>query len=142
MANPRATLDFEGIGAEYETYRIDNSTITYDADEMGGSAQVGKAVTMSAAATVQLVGDGEAVIGRLVSVEKDGFCAVQTGGYVKLPGGNGATLTLGKKIVGALNASSEEGYVRVCATGTAAELGVARGFIVDASTTTAVVIKL
>lgn len=142
MANPRATLDFEGIGAQYETYKIDNSTITYDVDETGGSAQVGLAVTMSAANTVQLVGDGEAVIGKLISVDKDGFCSVQTGGYMTLPGGSGATLTLGKKIVGDLGAASAEGYVREVATATAAELGVARGFIVDASDTTAVVVKL
>lgn len=142
MADPRNTVAFEGINAEYVTFLIDDSTITYSATTAGGSSKVGLAVALSASKTVETAGNGEEVIGKLVSVESDGKAVVQVGGYMSLPAGNGASLTPGKKIVGALNASSAEGYIREVATGTAAELGVARGMIIDATTTTAVVVRL
>lgn len=142
MADPRAAASFEGLDAEFATFKIDNSTITYSATATNGSSVVGRAVTMSAAKTVALAADGNAVVGKLVAVESDNYATVQTEGFMTLPGGNGASLTLGKKIVGALNASSAPGFIREVATGTAAELGVARGYIVDAGTTTAVVVNL
>jgi hypothetical protein len=141
MADPRNTVAFDDIGYEAQTFLIDNSTITYSATATNGSASVGLAVALSAAETVELVGDGEEVIGKLIKVESDNKAVVQTAGYMTLPGGTGASLTVGKKIVGDLLVSAE-GYIREVATGTAAELGVARGFIVDAGTTTAVVVKL
>lgn len=139
MADPRATVVLDDVG-EYEVYTflIDNSTITYSSSEVNGSASVGLAVKMSAAKTVALAGDGDAVIGKLIQVFADNTATVQVGDVLVLPGGNGASLTLGKKIVGALNASSAAGYIREVATGTAAELGKARGAILDAGTTTAV----
>ncbi|MCC6457272.1 MAG: hypothetical protein IT328_20125 [Caldilineaceae bacterium] len=141
MANPRDDVRFEGIGYKAQTFKIDNSTITYDATKANGSAQVGLAVTFSAAKTVQLVGDGEAVVGKLIQVEADGKAVVQTGGYASFPGGTSAGLTLGKKIVGDLLVAAE-GYIREVATATAAELGVARGQIVDASDTAEVWVNL
>ena len=139
MSDPRATVVLDDVG-EYEAYTflIDNSTITYSSSEVNGSASVGLAVKMSAAKTVALAGDGDAVIGKLIQVFADNTATVQVGDVLVLPGGNGASLTLGKKIVGALNASSAAGYIREVATGTAAELGKARGAILDAGTTTAV----
>lgn len=142
MADPRNTVAFEGINAEYVTFLIDNSTITYSATATNGSASVGLAVGFSTHKTIELVGDGEEVVGKLVSVESDGKAVVQTGGYMTLPGGTSATLTPGKKIVGDLGASSAEGYIREVATATAAELGVARGMIVDAGTASATVVRL
>jgi hypothetical protein len=142
MADPRASVDFVGIGYRAETFKIDNSTITYDATKSGGSTQVGLAVRLSAAATVELVGDGEDVVGKLVQVDKDKFAVVQTKGYLTLPGGSGAALTRGEKIVGDLGAASAEGYIRAVDTSTASELGHARGRIIDAGTTTAVVVDL
>lgn len=142
MANPQNIVDYTGIKPVYVTYKIDNSTITYDDQEVGGSNKVGLAVTFSAADTIQTVGDGEMVLGKLIVVEADNKATVQVGGYMTLPGGNGASLTRGKKIVGALNASSAEGYIREVATATAAELGVSRGFIQNAGTTTAVIVRL
>jgi len=142
MADPRDTVAFDGIDAEYITFLIDNSTITYSATATNGSDKVGLAVGFSANKTVETVGNGEEVVGKLVSVSKDNYAVVQVDGYMTLPAGNGASLTPGKKIVGALNASSAEGYIREVATGTAAELGVARGMIIDAGTTTAVVVRL
>lgn len=143
MADPRAANSFE-IGpkpGETATFVHDN-TIVYDATKTGGSTQVGLAVSVESDNVVTLVGDGENVLGKLLSVDSDGFCVVQTDGWMTLPGGSGATLTAGEKIVGDLGAAAAEGYVRAVATGTAAELGHARGMIVDASTTTAVIVKL
>jgi hypothetical protein len=61
MADPRNTIDWEGLGKEAEPFIIDASTITYDATQVLGSAQVGLAVTLSAAKTVALTADGDAV---------------------------------------------------------------------------------
>jgi hypothetical protein len=142
MSNPRDAVEFEGQGSLPLTFIIDNSTITYSATAEGGSSQVGLAVKLTSANTLALTTDGSAVIGKLLSVSKDLKARVQVNGTMKLAGGNGASLTVGKKIVGALNASSAGGYIREVATGTAAELGLARGFIIDAGTTTAVEVCL
>lgn len=144
MADPRNAIDFEGIGILTATYKIDNSTIVYDATKAGGAAttMLNKAVTLSAAGTVALAADGDAVEGKLLLVESDNKCTVQVGGYTTFPGGDSASLTLGKKFVGALGAAAAKGYIREVATGTAAELGKCRGRIVDAGTTTAVMVDL
>jgi hypothetical protein len=142
MANPRNIVDFTDIDVVNVTYPIDNSTIIYDATKANGSAQVGLAVTFSADRTVALTADGNRVVGKLIKVEGDNKAVVQVEGYVQLPGGASASLTVGKAIVGALGASSAKGYIREVATATAAELGVCRGEIVDNDTTTAVWVKL
>lgn len=142
MADPRNAVTLVGIGYEAETFLIDNSQITYSATVAGGSSQVGLAVTLSAADTVKLAEDGEGILGKLIKVEADNKAVVQTGGYMTLPGGTGASLTRMKKIVGALGAASAKGYIREVATATAAELGVCRGMITNAGTTTAVVVRL
>jgi len=142
MANPRDVIDFEGIGIEAATFKVDNSTITYSAAVANGSSQVGLAVGLSADGTIELVGDGEEVVGKLLKVESDNKATVQVGGFMTLPGGDSATLTLGAKIVGDLGAASAEGYIRAVNTATAAELGLARGMIIDATPTTAVTVRL
>ena len=142
MADPRDAIRFDDIKPVFVTYKIDNSTITYDSTKTRGSAQVDLAVTFSADDTVQLVGDGEAIEGKLISVDADKKCVVQVGGFMTLPGGSGATLTRGKKIVGDLGAASAEGYIREANTAVAAELGVQRGRIINNGTTTAVVVVL
>jgi hypothetical protein len=141
VADPRLTVSNEGVEPRYRTYLIDNSQITFSATTAGGSAQVGLAVNFSAANTVQLAGDGEAVIGKLLNVEANLVCRVQIGGCMTLPAGTGASLTRGKKIVGAVLVAAR-GYIREVATATAAELGVARGFIANAAVTTAVEVDL
>lgn len=141
MADPRLDVKFDELHARRTTYKIDNSTITYDATKANGSDQVGLAVTLSDDETVALAGDGEAIEGKLISVESDNYCTVQVGGYCTLPAGTSASLTNGKKIVGDLLVAAK-GYIREVATATAAELGVARGRIIDNSTTTAVVVDL
>lgn len=138
----RGNVSNVGIAPITESFDIDNSTIVYDATEVNGSAQVGLAVTFSGDDEVELVGDGEAVVGKLLKVESDNKCTVQVGGVMTLPGGDSATLTLGEKIVGDLGAASAEGYIRAVDTATAAELGHAKGEIQNAADTTAVVVKL
>lgn len=139
--DPRDDVRFDEVGERW-TFEIDNSTITYSETEDNGSAQVGLAVTLSADDTIELVGDGEHVLGKLISVDADDKAVVQVSGYMTLPGGSGATLTLGEKVVGDLGTASAEGYIRAVATGTASELGHARGHIQNNDDTTAVVVRL
>lgn len=103
---------------------------------------MGLAATWSANDTVALTQDGNYVAGKIESVESDGFATLIVGGFVTLPGGDGATLTRGKKIVGALRTGSLRGGIREVATATAAELGVQRGAIVNNADATAVVVDL
>lgn len=142
MTNPRNQVGYEGIRPDTETYIIDASTITFSDLEENGSAQVDLAVTFSADNTVALCADGDFVLGKLILVESDGKCTVQIGGFMSLPGGASATLTRGLAIVGALGASSAKGYIRVAASGTAAELAKCRGFIQANGDPTAVLVRL
>lgn len=144
MADPRNAVNNEAFAepTDYVTFHIDNSTITYDSAQVGGSAQVGLVVTYSADDTVQLIGDGEAVVGKLIKVESDDKCVVQVKGWMTLPAGDGATVTRGSKIVGDLGVASAEGYVRDVNTAVAAELGVQRGMISNVADTAAIVVKL
>lgn len=151
MANPRLAISLEGVDPKFNTFIIDDSTITYDAAEEGGSAQVGLAVRLlpGTANAIELIGDGEAVLGKLIKVEADNRATVQTHGGMTLPGGTGATLTVGKKIVGDVLVAAE-GYIREVADPTTVdptlaqllELNASRGAIVDPTTTTAVVVYL
>lgn len=141
MANPRSTVDFSGIKPLNITCVADNSTVTFDRDEEGGSAQVGLAVNLSASKTIQLAGDGEVVLGVLLSVEPDGMCTVQVGGVATFKGGTSATLTPGTKIVGDL-LSAAEGYIQTVGTGSVGALAPGRGVILDASDTNAVKVLL
>ena len=142
MADPRAVINWNSVGqGDYVTLKIDNSTITYSSTVAYGSSVVGRAVTMSTDDTVALAADGEAILGRLEKVTSDNFCVVKWKGAVKLPGGTGATLTLGAKIVGDLLVA-DKGYVQAAAAGTAAHHVVSRGFIVNNDDTDNVVILL
>ncbi len=143
MADPRNTIGYDDIKPVYETRIVDAVTITYDGTKARGAAatMIDKAVTLSGNGTVALAADGDAVHGRLESVDPDGKCSVQTGGNIRFPGGASATLTRGTKIVGALGAGSAKGYIRSAASATAAELIKCKGEIVDTSDTTAVVVR-
>lgn len=142
MTNPRGAVENLYTDEIYMSAVADGVTITYDATQEGGSSVVGRAVTLSGDDyTISTVADGEAVLGRLVDVKADGRCTVQKSGFMPLPAGTGASLTRGKKIVGDLLVAAE-GYIREVNTAVAAELGVARGMIIDPSDTTAVVVYL
>jgi hypothetical protein len=144
MASGRNQVDYTDIRREAITYWADGVTIVFDQTSPLGApaSMIGKAVTYSANDTIALAADGDHVIGKLEQVFADGACVVVDEGFVTLPGGNGATLTRGKKIVGALNASAAKGYIREVATATAAELGKQNGIIVNNADATAVVVKL
>jgi len=148
MANPRNIVERDGNAAldDWQTYETDwaetTPTIVFDRTKVGGSAQVGLAVTLLTPGKIQLAADGDRVLGRLDGVEADNKARVQMGGYMTLPGGASATLTVGLAIVGALGAAGAKGYIRVAASGTAAELVKCRGWIEDATTTTAVKVCL
>ena len=143
MADPRlASTTKKGGGIPVIwTYKIDASDITYDATLKGGSASIGLAVMLSTHDTVRLAGDADAILGQLISVEPDGRCSVQVGGVVELPGGTGAALTPGSRIVGDLLVAAR-GYIRDVAPATLAEVAVAAHVINNASTTTAVEVLL
>jgi hypothetical protein len=142
MANPRTAVELDGIGAVYATFKADATTIPYAAAEAGGSVAVGKAVKMhSADDTVALTTDASDVVGKIITVEADGKVNVQVAGFMKLPSGAGATLTRGVKIVGDLDTAAP-GFVRAAASAAAAELLVARGFIVRNADAANVVVHL
>ena len=142
MPAGRRQVDYTDIRYGAITMKIDNSTIVFDGTKARGAdaTMLDKAVTLSANDTVALCADGDAVFGKLLKVESDGFCTVQRYGFATLPGGASATRTRGKKIVGALGASSAKGYIREVATGTAAGIGKQRGEIINTADTTAVVV--
>lgn len=142
MANPRLVTDYEGIDGHYTGYLIDASTITFSTTANRGSAVVDRAVALSGAGIIKLAADGERVIGRLERVEPDGVATVQDGGHTTLPGGTSATLTNGTAFVGALNGGNP-GYIRSVAAATLAEVAVGGASqIIDATTATAVKVRL
>ncbi len=144
MPAGRNQVDYTDIRYDALTMKIDGVTIVYDATKArgGAAAMLDKAVSLSADDTVQLASDGEAVFGKLIQVESDGFATVQRWGMATLPAGASATVTRGNRVVGALGASSAKGYIRDAAAATAAELVRARGNIVNIADTTAVVVDL
>lgn len=129
MSNPRDVVDFTGIDPLALTFLIDDSTITYDKNKVGGSAQVGLAVEMSDDKTVALVSDNGRVLGRLEKVEADKKAVVTVGGCVKLPRGTGATVTPGSQIKGDLLGAAK-GYVQDAA------IGAGDGRVLDATDAT------
>lgn len=139
MANPRLFTTYEGIAGKYVTYKYD-STIVFNQALAGGAAQVGLAVALKSGGTVGLTVDGELLEGKLDIVENDGFCQVQVGGYCTLPAGNGATVTPGKKVVGALGPAAAKGYIRDAAS--AGDALVANAEVVDGTDTAATVVDL
>lgn len=142
--DPRDKCGYDGVDAHYTTYDHDNSIVFDDAinGAAGGSAQVGRALTLVNSHTVGLADNGQMIVGKLILVETGGKCNVQDGGYMPLPGGAAAALTPGRKIVGAQGPGGAKGYIREVAVAVAAELRDGRGEIVDATDTTAVVVKL
>lgn len=149
MATGRKDVDFEGVDPVVLPFKIDNSTIVFDATKERGSAQVDLAVKLVSARTIALAVDGDPILGKLLKVEGDNFATVQVGGGCSLPGGNGATLTVGSKIVGALGAGAAPGYIRSIAPSGAAYAEAAadetqngRHQIYDPTVTTAVQVML
>jgi hypothetical protein len=138
MPDPRNVISVESIDANYVTLLTDAVTILFDITQLDGAAvaTIGQAVSLSGNSTVQLASDAEGVIGKLISVEGDNKATVQFEGFMRLPGGSAATLTLGSSIVGALGAASAKGFIRSASGSVAAEIIRMRGRIIDAADTT------
>lgn len=144
MADPRKDVDFEGVGDNTATFKYDGS-IVFDFTKQGGAVQFGKAVSMKGNRTVGLALDGDRIKGKLGIVEQDGHCAVQYTGGTTLPKGNGATVTNGSRIVGALDAAGAGGCIRNAVVGTAladGEDSKAAHEVLDASPTSAIKVML
>lgn len=141
--DPRARVDFTGIDFHATTYKY-GSTIVYSDTLAGGAAatMIGKAVSLTTDDTVDLCQDADRIVGKLLSVDNDGFCAVQDDGVCKLPAGASATVTVGLPIVGALGAASARGYVRAAAGNSDTEARDAMGRIINNDVTTALVVDL
>jgi hypothetical protein len=142
MADPRNVIDHREIDNLQVTMKHDSS-IVYSVEETNGSAQAGLAVKMTTTDdTVALTTDASGVFGKLIQVEKGGYCTVQIRGFAQFAAGDSATFTIGAGIVGALGASSAQGYIRGRAAATLAEVAVQRGRVTNDGTTTAVMVDL
>ena len=100
MATDRKT------GMRVETYKH-NSTISYDATQPGGSVHALKGFAMKAvAAGAGLVQAGEAILGELLTVSRDGYCSVAVEGQgLNFIQGAANGVSPGNKLVGAIGDS-------------------------------------
>lgn len=129
MADPRATnTNRVGVLPAALTFKIDGVDIVYDGTKAGGSVAVGLAVMESANGVVRLTADGARVVGKLLKVNDDGYCAVQTEGVVQLP--SSGTITANTEIVGALNAAAR-GYIRSVVAATLADVANGKHLVID-----------
>ncbi|MCY3744478.1 MAG: hypothetical protein OXH00_25970 [Candidatus Poribacteria bacterium] len=95
------------------TFQGDGKTIKYDITKPNRSEAVGKAFKINADGKGELVGDGDEIDGKVISVDDDHkFTGAYMFGGLNLPLGENATVARGDKIVGALGASSAKGYVK------------------------------
>ena len=96
------------------TFQGDGSTIKYDATKPNRSGAVGKAFKINPTTGLgELVGDGDAIDGKVLSVDDDHkFTAAYMFGGLRLPLGTSATVARGDKVVGALGPSSAKGHVK------------------------------
>ncbi|HEX8708032.1 MAG TPA: hypothetical protein VF723_07315 [Pyrinomonadaceae bacterium] len=144
--NGRNQIDYTDIGYRADTFKIDGVTLTYDRTKpngIGKAAGTGNAVMLSDNDTVALTSDGAAVKGKVLKIEQDGFATVQVHEYITLPKGDSGTnsTTRGRKIVGAARTGAR-GYIRDVDTAVAAELGVAKGSVVNTADPDNVVVEL
>lgn len=123
----RNKVDYTDERLTSQTFFADADTIVYDGTQINGAspATLNKAVTYDEDGDdiIALCSDGDAVVGKLLRVESDGACTVAIAGYNTLPAGAAATVTRGRKQVGALGgvSTTDKGYIRDVASATAAE---------------------
>ena len=95
------------------TFQGDGDTIKYDITKPNRSDAVGKAFKINDDGKGELVEDGDEIDGKVIAVDDDHkFTAAYMFGGLTLPLGNGATVTRGDKVVGALGASNAKGHVK------------------------------
>lgn len=115
MANPRNTTDYKGVGYRGQTFKIDASTIVFDAASEGGSPQAGRLVGFVAGANsaVALANATRAVWGVLMSVKHDGACTVQHQGGAEIELAAAQNPQVGNYVTG--GATAGLGYVTTTA---------------------------
>ena len=102
------------------TFQGDGTTIQYDATKPNRSDAVGKAFKINADGIGELVEDGDAIDGKVMSVDDDHkFTAAYMFGGLVLPLGANATVARGDKVVGALGPGKAKGHVRAVTAPTA-----------------------
>lgn len=90
---------YERINAHETTHYV-GTGLVFDQTQTNGSADCGKAVKLGATAgTVELVGAGDEIHGRLEKIEPDGQVTVNDQGYMELPT-DGTVITFGGGLVG------------------------------------------
>lgn len=95
------------------TFKGDGTTIKYDVTKPNRSDAVGKAFKINSAGKGELVGDGDEIEGKVISVDDEhNFTGAYIFGGLTLPLGENATVTRGDKVVGALGASKAKGHVK------------------------------
>ena len=98
------------------TFQGDGDTIKYDATQPNRSDAVGKAFKINADGKGELVGDGDEIEGKVISVDDDHkFTGAYMFGGLNLPLGQNQTVARGDKLVGALGAGSAKGHVKAVA---------------------------
>ena len=119
----------KGTGRSRQTYTADGATVTFAlVDTVVGLACkiVNSVVSLSA--------DAERVDGEIYTVEPDGAVGVITAGELGLPSGTGVVAGDWdgvNKMVGAVNGSGDEGYVRPAAEADDTEMQLARDITVE-----------
>ena len=103
------------------TLKGDGTTIKYDITKPNRSDAVGKAYKYNkTTGKAELVADGDEIDGKVLHVDdKDNITAAYMFGGLRLPIGDGETVTKGDKLVGALGASSAKGYAKTATAATA-----------------------
>jgi hypothetical protein len=106
-SDPKFTIDT----GKRVTFFHDGS-ITYDITLVGGAAEVGQVVTVTADDTVGLITNGDPFLGLLILVEADGKCTVQLNGMMDVPT-DGDPITFNSRVVG----GTTNGTIRAATTG-------------------------
>lgn len=137
--------EWEGIGVIRATYPVaSNVRIPYDRTVDGNSSAKGLCVHVSANGVVDTVAAGERIHGVIERVEEDpsgtNVATVAIRGIVTVKAGDNG-LTVGKSIMGD-TLSSAEGYATDVDPTTLSEVAQQRGTVIDATTSTAVLVLL
>ena len=104
------------------TFKGDGVTIKYDTSKPNRSDAVGKAYRMNADGKAELVGDGDEFDGKVTHVDdKHNITAAYLFAGLRLPLGDGETVSKGDKLVGALGPNSAKGYVKAASSAAALE---------------------
>ena len=104
------------------TFKGDGVTIKYDTSKPNRSDAVGKAYRMNADGKAELVADGDEFDGKVTHVDfENNITAAYLFAGLRLPIGDGETVSKGDRLVGALGPNSAKGYVKAASSAAALE---------------------